>query len=256
MLTCFESSKSITKAKLHNFKGPNCPGSKPRPLLKSYLLRVLRLSGTRLASDENRLVDAVVVHGLVRALSNGKDVRPALGPSVAHVQLHGGQGVDGEPLVRVDGDTEEAGVGVDQLVHITDAGVPENAGISEVGEVCHVLRAVELGRVHLANLLDLVVLHLAVDVDVQLGALGLPVSHHHVLLDETLQVAALFALVDNPAGPLHVVRLLEELGLQLLLHLQPWGGVRVGSAGLLDVAGHLGRSVSPAKVLEQETSTT
>ena len=50
---------------------------------------------------------------LVGALSDGKDVRPALVPPLAHVQLHGAEGVDGEPLVRVDGDTEEAGVGVD-----------------------------------------------------------------------------------------------------------------------------------------------
>ena len=57
---------------------------------------------------------------LVGALSDGKDVRPALGPPLAHVQLHGAEGVDGEPLVRVDGDTEEAGVGVDQLVLVPD----------------------------------------------------------------------------------------------------------------------------------------
>ena len=53
---------------------------------------------------------------LVGALSDGEDVRPALRPPLAHVQLHGAEGVDGEPLVRVDGDAEEAGVGVNQLV--------------------------------------------------------------------------------------------------------------------------------------------
>ena len=57
---------------------------------------------------------------LVSALSDGEDVRPALSPPLAHVQLHGAESVDGEPLVRVDGDTEEAGVGVDQLVLVPD----------------------------------------------------------------------------------------------------------------------------------------
>ena len=56
ILTCFESCKSITKAKLHNFKGPTRPVSKHRSLLKSYLLRVLRLSGPRLSSTEDGLI--------------------------------------------------------------------------------------------------------------------------------------------------------------------------------------------------------
>ena len=43
-------------------------------------------------------------------------MRPTLGSSLSDIQLHGAEGVDGKPLVRVDGDTEEAGVGVDQLV--------------------------------------------------------------------------------------------------------------------------------------------
>ena len=43
-------------------------------------------------------------------------MRPALGSPLSHVDLHGAQGVDGVPLVRVDGDAEKAGVGVDQLV--------------------------------------------------------------------------------------------------------------------------------------------
>ena len=59
-------------------------------------------------------------------------------------------GVDGEPLVWVDGDTEETRVGVDQLVLVPDHGVPENAGVPEEREVGHVLRAVEFWRVDLA----------------------------------------------------------------------------------------------------------
>ena len=43
-------------------------------------------------------------------------MRPTLRSPLANVQLHRAEGVDRESLVRVDGDTEEAGVGVDQLV--------------------------------------------------------------------------------------------------------------------------------------------
>ena len=78
------------------------------------LLGVLSLSGSRL-SDKDGLVEAGVLHALVSGFSN-TDMWPALGAPLAHVDLHGAEGVDGIPLVGVDGDTEEAGVGVDQLV--------------------------------------------------------------------------------------------------------------------------------------------
>ena len=64
-------------------------------------------------------------------------------------------------LVRVDGDTEEAGVGVDKLVDISDLQVPEDGGVIEVGQVGHVLTAVELRGVDLAHLVLLVHLLLA-----------------------------------------------------------------------------------------------
>merc|ERR1719367_1753597 len=90
---------------------------------------VLSLSGSRLTGDEDGLVDARVVHALVGSLGNTKDVGPAFGPPFANIDLHGAEGVDGEPLVRVDGNTEEARVGVDQLVLVPDDRVPENAGV-------------------------------------------------------------------------------------------------------------------------------
>merc|ERR1712142_1202587 len=73
------------------------------------LLGVLGLSSTGLSSNEDGLVVTSVGHALVGALSDGKDMRPALVPPLADVQLHGAEGVDGETLVGVDGDTEEAG---------------------------------------------------------------------------------------------------------------------------------------------------
>ena len=76
----------------------------------------------------------------------------ALRTPLADVDLHGTLGVDGEPLVRVDGDTEETRVGVDELILIPDNGVPQDASIIEVGQARHVIAAVKLGRVDLANL--------------------------------------------------------------------------------------------------------
>jgi hypothetical protein len=78
-----------------------------------------------------------------------------LTPSFANIDLHGTKGVDREPLVRVNGNTEEARVGIDELVYIPHYRVPENAGISQVGKVGHIIRAVKLGRVNLADLLFL-----------------------------------------------------------------------------------------------------
>merc|ERR1719376_2014365 len=46
--------------------------------VRDDLLGVLSLSGTRLSSDKDGLVDHAELHALVGTLGNGKDVRPAL----------------------------------------------------------------------------------------------------------------------------------------------------------------------------------
>jgi hypothetical protein len=51
-------------------------------------------------------------HGVVGALSDGEDVGRDLIPPLAAVNSHSPVGVDREPLVRVHGNTEEAGVGL------------------------------------------------------------------------------------------------------------------------------------------------
>ena len=88
-------------------------------------------------------------HGVVGSLSDGKDVRWDLVPPLATVETDGPHGVDGEPLVRVDSDTEETGVGVDQPLNIPLLQIEEDRGVIEIGEVRHILTAVVLGRVHL-----------------------------------------------------------------------------------------------------------
>ena len=102
-------------------------------------------------------------------------------------------------LVRVHGNAEEAGVGVDQLVDVSDPQVPEDRGVVEVGQIGHVLAAVELGRV---DLTDQVLLE-----DLLLAALDLD-RHFLALraLDETLGEAAR-GLVGHPAGLLRIIRL-------------------------------------------------
>merc|ERR1711881_58859 len=119
--------------------------------VRDDLFGVLSLSSTRLSSNENGLVNTRVDHTLVSSLSNGKNVRPALITPLANIELHGTEGVDGETLVGVDGNTEETRVGVDKLVLVPDNRVPQNTGITKVGEVSHVLTAVKLGRVNLAH---------------------------------------------------------------------------------------------------------
>ena len=50
-------------------------------------------------------------------------------------EREGSQSINQIYLVRVDSDTEEAGVGVDQLVDISDPQVPEDRGVVQVGQV-------------------------------------------------------------------------------------------------------------------------
>ena len=88
-------------------------------------------------------------HGVVGALSDGKDVGRHLIPPLGAVDTDSPHGVDGEPLVGVHSDTEETGVGVDEPLNVTLLQIEEDGGVIEVGEVRHVLTAVVLGRVHL-----------------------------------------------------------------------------------------------------------
>ena len=109
-------------------------------------------------------------------------------------------------LVRVDSDTEEARVGVDKLVDISDPQVPQDGGIIEVGQVGHVNATVELGRVDLSDLVLLPDLLLSLAGDGHL----LPLRG----LDHSL-IEAPGGFVRDPAGLLGVVRLVLQLLLQL-----------------------------------------
>merc|ERR1719471_957658 len=116
------------------------------------LLGVLSFASTRLTSNENGLILAIVHHTLVGAFSNTKDMRGAFSPPQTNVHLHGTLGVDGETNVGVDGNTEETRVGVDKLVLVPNHRVPQDTGISKVSQTSHVIRAIKLGGIDLLNL--------------------------------------------------------------------------------------------------------
>ena len=86
---------------------------------------------------------------MIGALCNSKDVGWDFIPPLGTVDTDSSHGVDREPLVGVDSDTEEARVGVDQPLHVAHLQVKQDRGVIEVGQVGHVLAAVVLGRVHL-----------------------------------------------------------------------------------------------------------
>merc|ERR1719336_3181258 len=184
------------------------------------LLGVLSLSSTRLTSNQDGLVAASVHHALVGSLSNGKDVGPAFISSLANIQLHGTKSVDGESLVGIDGDTEETRVGVDKLVDVSDNRVPQDTGITKVGEVSHVIGAVIVGRIDLANLGLFEDLDFSINIDLDFATLS--------GLHQTLQVASI-SLVGDPDALLGVIRLSLELHLELMLDLQPGRWIRIGS---------------------------
>merc|ERR1712198_161822 len=132
---------------------------------------VLSFSSSRLTSNKNGLIAATSAHTLVGSLSNGKDVRPALVSSLANIQLHGAKSIDWEAFVWIDSNTEETRVGVNQLVLVPDNRVPENTGISKVGEVSHVFGTVVVAGVNLADLVLLEDLHLTIDLDSDLSTI-------------------------------------------------------------------------------------
>ena len=55
-------------------------------------------------------------------------------PALANVNLHGTLGVDGEPLVRINGNAEETIVGVDELILVPDNRVPQDTSIIKIGQ--------------------------------------------------------------------------------------------------------------------------
>ena len=92
-------------------------------------------------------------HTLVRALSNTKDMGRTFTSPQTHVDLHGTLGINWEPLVRIDGNTEQTRVGVNELILVPDHRVPQNTSIIQVSQAGHIFRAIKLWWIDLANLI-------------------------------------------------------------------------------------------------------
>ena len=75
------------------------------------------------------------------------------------VHTNSPHGVDGEPLVRINSNTEETRVGVDEPLNISLLQVEQNRSVIEIGQGRHVLAAVVLGRIDLSHQVLLVLLH-------------------------------------------------------------------------------------------------
>ena len=164
---------------------------------------------------------------MVGPLGNGEDVGRDFIPPLATVDTDSSHGVDGEPLVGVDSDTEEAGVGVDQPLHVAHLQVEQDGGVIEVGQVGHVLAAVVLGRVDLGH--QLLLERLVLAGPGPLGDLHLDLVPG-CLLDETL--AKLLLGVGNIAGPLGIVSLLRDLLLDLIIDEEIGSGIRIRLSGI------------------------
>ena len=87
---------------------------------------------------------------MIRAFSDGKDVRRNLIPSFASVNANSSHGVDGETFIRIHSNTKETRIGVDETLNISLLQIEQDRGIIEVSQVRHILTAVIFGRVYLA----------------------------------------------------------------------------------------------------------
>jgi len=152
-------------------------------------------------------------------------------PSLANVHLDHSLGVDREPLVGVDNNTEKARVGVDELGLKTDLQVVEDRGIIEVGQVSHVLTFLKLGRVDLANLSRWEHFFLVATHDNGLCAI--------IALKETLPETMIIG--GDPDRLLRVIGLEHVLALHLEGDDQVRCWIRIGLSGLaeLDVTRHV-----------------
>ena len=64
-------------------------------------------------------------------------------------------GVNWEPLVRVDDDTEQARISVDELVDVPRPQIPKDGSLVEESQVGHILAFFEFWRINLAKLIGL-----------------------------------------------------------------------------------------------------
>ena len=170
-------------------------------------------------------------------------MRRHLGSTLALVHLDRTTRVDRVSLVRIDGDTEQAGVGVDQLGEVALLQIVQHGRVVQVGQVGHVLTLLVLWRVHLRQQVFLDgTLRFPGNRSVSIGlAFAEPpvvtyivtlatLDDHHValrLLDVTQDVALFF--VRHPDHLLAIVRLALVFSLLLKRDEQVFAWIRIFS---------------------------
>ena len=189
-----------------------------------------------------KIVSILVDPNLIPPLASVHANRPlkSLDRSIMLIESIAHHGVDGEPLVRVHSDTEEAGVGVDQPLDVPLVQVEQDGRIVEVGQVGHILATVILGGVDLGDQLLLVLLGLSGsgsldDLHLDLVAIG--------LFDQPL--GELLLWVGNIGRPLGVISLGSDLLLDLLGDKEERG--RIGIIPLVQDDLRSGHGVLPLK---------
>merc|ERR1719464_1822913 len=160
-------------------------------------------------------------------------MRWALLSPQAHVDLHGTLGVDGEANIGIDGNAEEARIGVDKLIDVPNHRVPQDTSIIQICQTSHIIRAVELGRVDLTNLV------LLEDFDISSNLDGNLITING--FNETFQVAP-SALFRNPARLFRVIRLRLELNLKVIRNIKPLIRRWIRSTSFCNVTRDLGDS--------------
>ena len=123
--------------------------------VRNDLLGVFSFTSSRLSSDQHGLILGVNQHVTVGSFSDSPEMRGNFIPPFAKVELDHSWGIDGEPLVRVDNNTEETRVGVDQLGLVPGFQVVKDRSIIEKGQVGHVIAFLKLGWIDRASLLRL-----------------------------------------------------------------------------------------------------
>merc|ERR1719376_1712791 len=114
-------------------------------------LRVFSLTCAGFTSAKNSLVLAILQHAPVSSVGDGVHVRGYLVPLLSLVHLNHLLCVDRVHLVRVHHYTEQPRVGIDQRRVVPLLQVVQHRSLVQARHVRHVLHLVELGRVHLVD---------------------------------------------------------------------------------------------------------
>jgi len=151
----------------------------------------LEKRGESIRPDDDRLTLLAAAHALVGPVGDGVDVGRLLSEGLTKVLLDLLVTVKRELLVRVDGDENEGGVGVDLPPEVAVLDVVEEVGVVEVHQLGVIRHAIKVGRVRGEHL----------GLGHRLGLVLVIKDHHFALLLIDLLNGA--ALGDPDKNPIH-----------------------------------------------------